>query len=171
MKLDVLTAADCELVRQWRNADPSGLRTPYGLTHEQQEQFYRETVCNRRSDHRYYAIRGIAAAGEFLIGMGGLTNISWENGSTEISLIIDPALHGKGCGQQAARLLVREAFDRLRLVTVVGECYGLNTRAVDFWQRLTEEYHGSVTWLPRRKWWDGRLWDSLYFTIARQEAA
>jgi len=165
VRLDALTRVDCERVRAWRNADLSHLRTPFALTGEQQEEFYQRVVCARDSPHRYYAIR----EGD-LIGMGGLTNISWENGSTEISLIIAPSDRSRGYGTEAVKLLLAEAFGRLRLATVYGECYLTNPQAAFFWKRLTEALHGTHTVLPRRKWWDGKLWDALYFSIPSEDA-
>lgn len=181
MRLDVLTPYDCEQTRLWRNQCLETLRTPYPLTHEQQEEFYREVISNPHSPHRYYAIRGecngvdgpqLGVAGCF-IGMGGLTNICWENRIAEISLIIDPEYRGKGLGEQAVDLLLAEGFDRLGLKTVVGEVYGCNPEGVKFWANVVQKYWDkdepmnavrlAFVTLHNRKFWEGRFWNGNYF--------
>ena len=163
--LDALTAADCDLVRHWRNQSARDtLRTPVMLTTEMQAEFYREIVCNRHSLHRYFAMVDSSAGRRELVAMGGLTNIAWEDGITEISLIVDPQRQRRGIGRAAVQRLLDEAFGRLRLSAVYGEVYQCNP-AVDFWRRIVDEHGGSVVVLPVRKFALGRHWDSLYFTI------
>ena len=52
MDFKVLSKSDCEQARLWRNETPESLRTPYGLTQEQQEEFYYNTVCDRSANAR-----------------------------------------------------------------------------------------------------------------------
>jgi hypothetical protein len=54
MKLGALIKEELELVRGWRNEEMQFLRTPYFLTKEMQEDFYRDVICNRQSEHRYF---------------------------------------------------------------------------------------------------------------------
>lgn len=159
--LDAMVRDHCETVRRWRRDYRQCLRTPMLLTPEMQADFYDTEVCDRRSPHRYFALRESPTV---FVGMGGITNIQWENGLGEISLFIDPRRLGQGYGEQAVALLLAEAFDRLRLLTVVGECY-LSNDFAPFWVKVTERYGGTTTTLPRRKWWNGRLYDALYFSI------
>jgi RimJ/RimL family protein N-acetyltransferase len=172
IRLDALTAEDCEQVRVWRNSEarPS-LRTQFMLTAEMQADFYRTVVCNRQSPHRYWAVleeepRMPPVRGTFR-GMVGLTNISFENGSAEISLIMDPTQKGGGIGRRVVTLILTEAFRHMRLLTVVGECYR-NNPALGFWQKMVEEFRGTALQLPARKYWDGKLWDALYFTFTAE---
>jgi RimJ/RimL family protein N-acetyltransferase len=166
LRLDAPTLADVQQVREWRNL-PSvrpTLRTPFLLTEAQQEAWYRDVVCDRRSPHRYYAVRD--DGGDWpLVAFGALENISWENGHGEIGLIVDPDRQGQGIGRAAVALLLTEAFDRMRLISCWGECYA--TGHQEFWRKVCADHGGSwVTW-PRRKWWDGQLWDADLFTIPR----
>jgi len=101
---------------------------------------------------------------DILMGMGGITNIQWENKLGEISLIINPTLQGKGYGIEAVDMLLHEAFDNLGLKTVFGECYYCN-EAVEFWLKIADKYKGSTAVLPNRKLWQGKFYDSLYFSI------
>jgi len=96
--------------------------------------------------------------------MGGLTNIQWENRLAEISLIIGPKHRKKGSGTEAVDLLFDEAFNRMGLKTVFGECYKTNTN-LGFWEHIVEKYKGYSTTLPNRKFWNKEFYDSYYFSI------
>lgn len=165
MNLRPLTADDCERARQWRNQDRSGLRTPFPLTAEMQADFYQRTVCARLSPHRYFAI---AEGDGPMLAMGGLTNLEWENGRAEISLVTDPALRGQGIGRASVALLLEEAFQRMRLARVWGECYDCNP-AIRFWERMVDDHRAATAWIADTKFWDGRWWPSLIFTFKSEE--
>lgn len=167
MKLEALTRENCELVRQWRNQSPAGLRTAYLLTREMQDRFYETIVCNPNTPYRYWAL---VENGVF-VGMGGLINIQWENRLAEISLLIDPARQGKGFGGQAVDLLLGQAFNYLNLQTVWGEVYKCNSDGVTFWAKIVDKYRALPTYLllKNRKYWDGQYWDSVYFSIDKSE--
>ena len=155
-----LTREQCQLALKWRNQCRLTLRTPYYLTGEMQDKFYEDVICNRNTPHRYYAI----IDNDKFIGMGGLTNIEWENGVAEISLIFDPLERNHGHGTEAVGLLLKEAFDNMRLATVFAECYMCN-QAISFWKRLADGY----VILHRRKFWRGQFWDSIYCTFTKKE--
>lgn len=167
MKLDVLTREQVEQVRQWRNEERQFLRTPYFITKEMQADFYDNVISNRDSKHRYYAIvrdgDGSHAASAF-IGMGGLTNIEWENGRAEISLIINPEYRNQGHGKEAVRLLLAEGFDNMSLETVWGEVYYCGN--VRFWQKLVDAWGGDrvdIPWTVKR--WGGETYGSMMFAF------
>jgi RimJ/RimL family protein N-acetyltransferase len=61
-------------------------------------------------------------------------------------------------------MLLDEAFNKMNLKTVTGECYKCNP-GLDFWYRVIEKYNGHKTILPNRKFWNGKYYDSLYFSI------
>jgi len=150
-----------DAARRWRNKPDvrPGLRTPFMLTIEQQGRFYDDVVCDRNSPHRYFTL--LRKRDATIAGLGGLTNIEWENGHAEISLILAPHFQGQGCGKEAVLLLLEEAFDRMRLETVFGEVYACND-AVDFWVgMLSSPEHW--TQLPNRKMHGGVLYNSLIF--------
>jgi RimJ/RimL family protein N-acetyltransferase len=167
LKLRAPTAGDVEQVRRWRSDDGvrAGLRTPFLLTEEMQADFYRDVVCDRRSPHRYWSFDGpgqVSQNYKALVAFGGLTDIAWENGHAEISLIVNPDHAGKGVGSEPVRLILHEAFGRMRLLTVFGEVYDCNP-ALAFWQKMVETVPGGATHMPGRKWWDGRLWGATLF--------
>lgn len=166
MKLTVLTPDDVEVVRGWRNECLESLRTNRPLTYAEQVRFYEDCVSNPNSPHRYYGIYEIN-----FIGMGGLTYIDYINKNAEISLIINPAEQGKGYGQAAVGLLLNEGFRRLALENIYGEVYHCNQPGLKFWTAVVKKYHAFHTTLPNRKFWDGLLWDSTYFSINYQDYA
>lgn len=158
IRLDALTPTDVEQVRIWRAQTPSLFRTRVPLTPQMQHDFYLDTVSDRRSEHRYWAVRGPE-----LVGQVGLVGIEWENGLAEISLVVAPDHRHLGIGARAVELVLEEAFDAMRLVTVWGECYGYNRTGVEFWTDMLKRYEG-ISWVwPRRKWHQGRLHDSFMF--------
>jgi hypothetical protein len=136
-----------------------GLRTPFFLTREMQASFYEKVCCDRSSPHRYWALR---AEDRLFVGMAGLTNIQWENGLAEISLLIDP--DRSGIGRVAVDLILSEAFEQMRLHTVFGECYEHNP-AMGFWKKMVEHHDGFSTRLPGRKYWGGGYRWSYYFSF------
>lgn len=175
MKLEPLTQEQCETVRKWRNAEMEVWRTPFMLTREMQIDFYKNIVCNRDSNHRYWAIvrtieddiKGIVPETGF-IGMGGTTYIQWENRIGEITLIIDPERRGSGEGVKAVDLLLDQAFNHLNLQTVFGECYECNP-ASGFWEKIIEKYDGVNILLPKRKYYANEYWRSIYFSIDKAD--
>jgi RimJ/RimL family protein N-acetyltransferase len=188
MKLKVLTADAVEQVRQWRNDCLEALRTPYPLTKEMQEQFYRNVICDRNARAKYWGIweemsfpydpelmmRLIPPLKEkeykatILIGMCGLENIEWENGRAEISLILNPQYQKKGYGEKALELLLTTGFYEMGLRQVWGECYTCND-ALSFWQKAAERHKGHIAIHKMVKYWCSAYWDSLYFSFERSD--
>jgi len=178
LKLKALSLADCEQVRQWRNESLMAFRTPFLLTQEMQKKFYSEVVCNRQANARYWGMVEPSDTGYYdfknseltpvfnckLVGMCGLENIQWENRLAEISIILNPEYQGKGYGEKAVDLLLDQGFNYLNLENIFGECYECNP-AVKFWEKVAAKYSGTTTVLPGRKYWQGRYYDSLYFSI------
>jgi RimJ/RimL family protein N-acetyltransferase len=163
--LRVLSIEDMEPIRQWRNQCLSTLRTPFPLTKEQQEQWYRDEICNRASRSRFWGVtlRGMNGT-DILHGYGGIENIQWENRIGEISLLIDPEEQGHGVGYTHAREIISRAFNELNLQTVYAECYE-NNRAISFWNKV---FYGKYkTILPNRKYFDGAYYDSVYYSWSR----
>jgi hypothetical protein len=194
MKLKELSLQDCEKVRIWRNECLEALRTPFLLTKEMQEQFYREVVCNRDAQARYFgvwaykggctinvnfteceacAIDGCSIKEKenlILIGMIGIENIEWENHRGEISIIMNPEFRGKGHGEKAVELLLDQGFNHLNLENIWGECYE-NNPALDFWMKIIEKHSPckNAIWLACTKYYEGKYWDSIWFNFEKDE--
>ena len=165
MKFDSLNREDVEKVREWRNKNLHALRTPFSLTKEQQEKFYDDIVCNRNARARYF---GVKKGSDILIGMTGLENIEWENGLAEISIVIDPSERGKTYGEEAVYLLLKQGFENMRLNNIYGECYACNP-AIEFWKKIIKKYGMFETYLPYRKFVDGKYYDSIYFSMSKSD--
>lgn len=178
MKLETLTRGQCQLVRDWRNAEPQFLRTPYMITEGMQNNFYNDVINDRDSKHRYFAImdekrvnvndtredaKEIWEMKYKFIGMGGLTNIEWENGTAEISLIIAPEYRGQGKGMSAVECLTVYGFGSMNLNSIYGEVY--NCGNVEFWEKVVAKYKGYKTNLINRKYYDGQMFGSMWFSI------
>jgi RimJ/RimL family protein N-acetyltransferase len=148
---------DAALVSAWRNDARQTLRTTGFSTIDLQEKFI-ESLDPKV--HRFFSFLD----GGSLVAFGGLTDIQWENRMAEISLIVDPDCQRSGFGSEAVDMILDEAFNKLNLNTVFGECYKCNP-AVDFWFRLVQKYEGHTSILPNRKFWNGEYHDSLHFSI------
>ena len=156
--LRALELSDMEPIRNWRNQHLDILRTPFALTKEQQEDWYKNEICNRQSRSRFWAITFEDTG---LIGYGGIENIQWENSIGEISLLIDPKYQGRGTGTEAAKELIRIAHEQLNLRIVYAEVYE-NNPAVAFWDKV---FQGCMKHeLPYRKYCNGRYYSSFWYT-------
>jgi RimJ/RimL family protein N-acetyltransferase len=182
MEFKVLTLDDCLEVAKWRNETLYALRTPYGLTEEQQREFYKNVVCDRKANARYWAImaeRDVDIKTVFgtyiktikkkgLIGMAGIENIEWENRRAEISLILNPSERSKGNGDNVFEIILYKGFYELNLENIWGVCYECNPALV-FWERQINKYKGKAFSFPNMKYQAGKYWRGLYFNFERSE--
>lgn len=178
MRLAILTREDLRVSTEWRNNHMETLRTPIMLNSTMQNKFYEDVICNRDSPHRYWVIREtrkelkekntLTWDEEVFVGVGGLINISWENRNAEISLIIDDRYHRQGLGEKAVDLLVNQGFLCLNLQNIHGEVYYCNVSGLSFWKKMIKKYSADSIPKPEVKYYMGKYWDSLYFTINKE---
>ena len=142
----------------WRRECPEALRTPE-IPNKQSQLRWFESLEN--SNHRYWG----CVEGEKLVAVAGLTYISWDNRSAEISLIVDPEQKKKGFGREAVERTLAMGFGRMNLEVIYGECYEC-AHNVGFWRKALPT---RTTWvdLPDRKYWNGEYWGSHYFSVRR----
>jgi RimJ/RimL family protein N-acetyltransferase len=172
MQLTALTKENCEQVREWRNLDISIYRTSYFFTRKMQENFYNNVICNRNSEHRYWAVTNNRLVDNDgwttdFIGMVGLTNISLENRNAELSIVINPELHKQGYGSKALELLLKKGFYELNLENIYGEAYLCNPN-FGFWDSIIRKYKIYYVTLPGRKYWNGKYHDAVYFNFNKK---
>lgn len=162
MKLRAIEKKDLELIRYERNEDISFLRTPYFLTEKMQDEFYESIISNRNYNGRFYSFLDDS---DKCVGYGAINPIQWENRIGEIGLMIFSTERKKGLGEQALKELLSTAFNRLNLHTVYGEYYECGN--TQFWEKVLKDIPHYETTLKNRKFWDGKYWDSVYFSIER----
>lgn len=164
MELRALKLSDMGPIRRERNALPDGiLRTPFLLTSEMQEEWYFSQIADRQSTTRYWALQD----NNSLVGYGGIENISWENGTGEISLLVFREHKRQGFGSQAVRLFLGRAFNYMRLGAVVAEVYDSNPN-FPFWEKMAIDYGATLSNLPCRKFVHGRYYSSAWYTFMRE---
>jgi RimJ/RimL family protein N-acetyltransferase len=168
MEFKELSLANMEEVRLWRNQQLHTLRTPYHLTQEMQAEFYKNVVCNRNSNSRWWGIYNDNKTSPSFIGMCGLLNIEWENSLGEISIILKPISQGMKNGTAAVHMLLDRGFNQLNLKTIYGECYESNS-AIKFWKKISNTYNAINVYMPNRKYWEGKYYHSLYFSIDKED--
>jgi RimJ/RimL family protein N-acetyltransferase len=176
MYLGPLYLCNCLEVLDWRNQHPEILRTSYYLTPEMQTKFYNDAVCSRSANSRFWSI--LAPKDEIMktkaktvtyktnkfIGMAGLEKISPENSSAEISVM----LGNWDNLSQAVKLILDAGFNKLNLENIYTEVYTCNPYLQD-WLFIADKYRAEpVAVLPRRKYWDGKYYDSYYISFNRE---
>ncbi len=165
MILKPLSLDDMETVRGWRNSVLETLRTPYMLTREMQEDYYRKVICDRNSTTRYWGFWEISP--DNFIGYGGIEHIEWENSRGEISVLINPDYRRIGYGVKAVQLILDQAFNYMNLFSVHAEVY--TCANYGFWQKMADKYcDGQGVLLPCTKYYNGAYWDSYYHTFFKE---
>lgn len=164
MKLKALPLSDLEQVRQWRNEQLPMLRTSFPLTFEMQVDFYKNVICNRQANARYWGIH----SDDRLIGMCGLENIQWENRLAEISFILNPKYQNYKLNEEALSLMLDEGFSNLNLENIFTEVYEFSPHFT-FWSDVAKKYNTSLFFLPNRKYYNGEYWNSYYINFNKGE--
>lgn len=175
MILRAIELQDIEQIRKWRNEQIENLRTPFYLTEVMQQSWYENVVSDRNSKYRFYTCIADSLVNSCLGAMQAKINkligycaleISWENRQAELGIVLGEENAGKGYGTQVAELIIKEAFDRLNLDHITFECYEFN-KYKNFWLKLIKKYKGKKVIIPKRKFHDGKYWDSIYGCISR----
>lgn len=170
IRLMPITRENCQKARVWRNEVREALRTPIMLTEQMQDDFFDRISHNRNSEDSYWEIHEDEypsfpnSKKTCFLGIVGLTDWERTNSLAEISLFLDPQYRRRGIGSKAVNLALEEAFDRMNLHQVLGECFYCNP-CLPFWEKITRRYGGTGVILPDRKYWDGKYWNSYYFAI------
>jgi hypothetical protein len=164
MELKSLSLFDLEQTRKWRNEQLPILRTSFPLTFEMQVDFYKNVICNRQANARYWGIH----SDDRLIGMCGLENIQWENRLAEISFILNPECSVKEYGDGALKLLLHEGFNNMNLENIYTEVYDCHP-GISFWANIIEKHNCEYSFLPNRKYYNGKYHSSLYINFNKGE--
>ena len=177
MKFRELRFNDMEYILSIRASNPDALRTPYLLTLEQQQDWYRNVVCNRSFNARYWAIEqeisfpsvgfGDASKNQIvMIGYGGIQSIEWENRRGEMSLLLDSR-----CSiaerREAALETLYHGFNYMNLNNIYTEDYECNDE-FSIWYDFAYELGAYVTGIPNTKFLDGKYYNSMFANFEKR---
>ena len=102
-----------------------------------------------------------------LIGSVGLSQIDFRHRSASLGMLIgEKSMWGKGYGTEATRLVVRHAFEELRLNRVQLQVYEYNLRGIRVYEKVGFRREGV---LRQEHVYDGRFWDTVVMAILREE--
>lgn len=102
----------------------------FGFDRKDSSMTYRERCAALlgQPNHRLWAIE---TKKDSFIGEVELTQICWHTREAELKICIgDPAFRGRGFGTQAIKLVLANAFTKLKLKKVYLRVYQYNTRAL-----------------------------------------
>lgn len=100
------------------------------------------------------------------VGTAGLSKIDYINGTAEFNLLIDPERQKQGFGKEGLILLLKLAFNDLRLRLIWGEVMEENP-ALEMFQKVGFQVDGS---LRARYFKSGSLVSSTIISITRADA-
>jgi hypothetical protein len=177
MKFRELRFNDMGYILSIRAQNPDALRTPYLLTLEQQNDWYRNVVCNRSFNARYWAIEdeiSVASVGfgdgrqetTRMIGYGGIQSIEWENKRGEMSLLLDPrcSIAEK---REAALETLYHGFNCMNLDNIYTEDYECNNE-FSIWYNFAYELGAYIIGLPNTKFLDGKYYNSMFANFEKR---
>jgi len=129
-----MMAEDQPLFRQWLT-DNEELRrlidSPSIPTTEDQEAWFERA---QKTDRKFFSI--ITLPDNALIGNAGFVDIDPQMGSAQFRITIgDTSYHGKGLGSEVMELLLRYAFEDMRLVRVWLRVIPDNVAAVRLYEK------------------------------------
>jgi len=146
-------------IAQWRNLVLEALRTgDFTSPGESQIQW---TKSFSQSDKYFF----IYFNDDKFIGYCGLDKFHPINRTAEISLLIGMTFTRQGIGREAVKFLLHYGFDLLNLNLIFGEVY-LTTTNSKFW--LKQGFKKEAI-LRHRKYWKGKYYNSMVFSITQKE--
>lgn len=153
---------DIEMLRNW--ADDPDIRPNLRWTGPIPRGFdsdFAHTVLSRTD-----SISFVIHANGNDIGCILLTNIETDHGTADISIWIRSAAHGKGYAKEATELVLRHAFDTLRLQRVQALSYEYNSPAHSVLDALNFTHEGT---LRHSVYHDGEYYDCYVYGILDTE--
>lgn len=147
-------STDLEWVRMERNRPEcrKWFRQPNYLTVEQQQKWFKET------DMLSFVIDGWAG----VVSLSHIDNIARK---CEFSIMIAPAIRGKGFGKRALWELLRHAFNDLNMMQVYSDVFS-HSPALKWYDDFGFKRYGI---LPQWYYKDGKYIDSTIIRITKDE--
>jgi RimJ/RimL family protein N-acetyltransferase len=130
--------------------------------------FWEAIITNPDSELRYFAIESLEGqyAGQF-VGACSLQHIDLRNRYAELAIwLAAPDFRGLGYGTDAVQILLRYAFEVVRLDKVQLGVYDFNEAGLRSYERVGFRYEGR---LRQMIFYEGRYWDEWPMRILRSE--
>lgn len=166
IELRGLRRADIDVYRSWlENAEAthfmeSGWRP---VPDSEMEAIYKASV--ESGDTVVFVIADRSS--DLPVGVCGLYAINWICRRAEFRILIgDTGSHGRGFGTEAARLVLKYAFDKLNLETVYLGVNSENQRAIRSYEKAGFIREGVRRQIIFR---NGRYYDALMMSVLRNE--
>lgn len=162
VRLVALEQTDLRQLQVWRNDDRlrHGFREYRLLSMINQCDWF-----NRISSSDKVEMFGIEVDGA-LVGVCGLCNINWVNGTAEISRYVAPEYQGKGISVQALTLLRQRAFEEFNLRRLWAEVYSFRTENIARLEQCGYILEGRMR---KHVFKQGQYHDSLIYGLLRVE--
>ena len=159
MNFCALKRTDLPLITELRNKQLAGLRTPYELTEDMQEEFFDKVINNRVANARFWA----ATEGGRTLGMVGFTGIEWENRCAELSVTVDQ----QDLMAELIAGVLNLGFNYLNLENIYDITYECNER-FNKWMQIADYLGAETSLLPARKYWDGKYYRAYYWNYCKK---
>ena len=153
-KVRAVARSDMEIAMEIRGEQMERLRTDEWLSLEAMEEFYDMKVSNRGTDVRLWW--GAPAC------LFGFVNIQWCNRTGEISYLSRSFTPG------LVRWLFWQGFEVMNLETITAEVYDTNPEK-GLWAATFRDLNTDPVILKKRKYWDGKYWDSKLYILDKQD--
>lgn len=130
--------------------------------------FWEDIITDPDSELRYFAIEPLADgySGQF-VGACSLQHIDMRNRYAELAIwMAAPHFRGLGYGTDAVQILLRYAFDVVRLDKVQLGVYDFNEAGLRSYERAGFRYEGR---LRQMIYYEGRYWDEWPMRVLRVE--
>ena len=127
----------------------------------------REWIENLYKDQNRVTFGIVLKESDKLIGSTGFEGIDWRNRSAAFGIVIgDKTEWSKGCGTEAAKLVVRYGFDTLNLNRIALHVFDHNPRAMRAYEKAGFVREGV---LRQDRYVNGAYRDAIVMGILREE--
>jgi UDP-4-amino-4,6-dideoxy-N-acetyl-beta-L-altrosamine N-acetyltransferase len=133
VRLRPLAAADCDIVRDWRNRPhvAANMYTDHEISAGEHANWFAGALIDQSK--RYFIIETLEESGWTGAGLAGFTQIDAASAQKSASwafYLADPETRGRGIGARTELLMLAKAFDDLDLQTLRCEVLAINARVI-----------------------------------------
>ena len=166
-----LRESDMESIRQWRNAQMNVLRQKSEITKESQQLYFKNVVRLLFSDDFPTQLLFSFLQNNFLIGYGGLVNISWKDKRAEMSFLVNPEIASSNSEYKKAMSefisLIKElVFNELNFNRLFTETYSFRDFHISV---LVENGFKEEGRMKEHIFENGKFYDSILHSILKKD--